>query len=417
MPSKPRKSSSSETESSSSEEDILIRKPPRKSEKKPQGSEEKKTTEMVKHHLKLDDLSNIVNEYSSSFKARLSYSITIVGYTIRDALWLDNGNIMALLLDRKTSLLNLSIYKEGRLISRKVLDNKPSKGTYLGELDITPRRNITVSLSEVEKAKKIYYCNQKGKVLWKKSFKSGERKLCTLNDDSVLLRIDGEIIKRTADEEEKLGIKTDGEFIPYGERGFILVSYERVYLYNDNMKRKEIELDNTYNITAIRPIGKNILFGTEKGSLICYNTKKKKEVVSITFDDLPYIKEIHMLSHNKCLVMCAEGEEDGTRNIKIINLSDLDEEPELDYDSYDDLKYLGSLSNGNVLIYNNVYYEEDSYDEEKNIIIYNILKNKYKKINLDWDDENGLDNTKFVGISPNDTLLALDHKGIIYVWR
>lgn len=401
------------SESDYSEEPVIIRKP--------QGSEERKRTELVNTHLGIDHLSNLVNEYNTLFEGRLIQRIKEDEFHIKGALFLDNGNIVALLLSKASKLFNFSFYERntGKLIKRKVLDDKVFKAVSIDEIKMTPNRNISVTFSN---GRGGYYCNQQGEVLWHNKMERRNRELCILNDDSILFKVDDHIIRKNIDEEVKIDVPYSnfvscGDFIPYGARGFILLSDSGIYLYDDNMKNKKLDIEYSDSITATKPINTNIiLFGTEEGSLICYDTVKAKEIGRVTFEDeMKYIIRIEMLAHNRCLLICGSNSTSSDQNVKICNLGDLSEKPEANIQPDHMLEYMGTLSNSDVVIYHPVI-DEDEDDLENNILIHNILENKTREVRLEWDDE--WDNLEFCQVSSEDYLLAFDYiENIIVLWK
>ena len=73
------------------------------------------------------------------------------------------------------------------------------------------------------------------------------------------------------------------------------------------------------------------------------------------------------------------------------------------------------LSNGDILMYHPVIDEEDE-DLEDNIIVHDVINNKYREFRLEYNDE--WDNLDFQEISSNDELLALDiEDNSIIIWQ
>lgn len=414
--------------SSTEEKTILSRKlsilsPPSETEeevspiRKPRGSNEERRAEHVNTFLGISDLSYLINEYEASFEGKLRHRITIPDNYIKGALSLDNDRIMVLVLSKVDKTFNIFIYNanNAELLDKKVLAGEISKTASVYNMYMTPKRNVYISFLSNRKSY-TYYCNQKGEALWSKIFGSREgNKLCILNDDSVIFRIGDSIIKKTIDGEEKLDIP-EGKFTPCGARGFIILDESDILLYNNNMEEKKIELESTY-ITTIKPINTNIiLFGTELGTLICYDAIKDKEIASINIKgDNKYINGIEMLTHNRCLLLCGKDYARGDDAVMIYDLGNLSEVPEAEYKNDFWINYLGTLSNGDVVIYH-VVIDEEGKVTDGNIIVHDVLNNKSREFHLEYDDE--LENLKFCDISSKDELLSLDvRNNAVLLWR
>lgn len=418
--------SSNQENNSSEENGILSRKlsivsPPSETSeevmviRKPEGLNERKRVEQVDKYLKNNYLSHLVNEYASMFEGKLKHRISLSDH-IKSALFLDNDRIMVLTLSNDLKTFNLYIYKtdNGELLSIKILSENDTNPTQLYSLCMTPGRNVCINI--IKRAKKyIYYCNQNGEVIWFET--SNKTILSILNDDSFILNHGNSIVRKNANgEEEKLHIPS-GKISPFGARGFISLNGTGVYIYDNDMEEKKIEIEANDRITTVKPINTDIiLFGTDDNTLICFDTTKNKEIARVTFEDeKKYIHKIEMLTHNRCALLCGKNQYSSTENVKICNLGDLSENSEAIYGGDSMLEYLGTLSNDNVMLYHPII-DEDKRDLEDNIIIHNIIKNNSKEVRLEWDGE--WEKLEFQGISSNDELLAIDYeKKFLLIWQ
>ena len=386
--------------------------------KLPQNSNERKRAQEIETHLG-KDLSFLIGAYDEPFSGKLLNKISLSIRTIT-ALFLDDGNIMTFktvnLYERGS--IDIKIYnpitseiiKEFSLMTpepvRKVIAT------------ITPKKNIllhTLSGSIIC----FQYLTMEGEVLWKKVYKNGPFMTSRitaniLNDDTVIIRDNEKVILKTLTEEIKLESPKNNcslkdkktKFLPYGEKGFISYMCDAIYLYEDSKWERLIEIEDNIKITTITLINKDfLLYGTKNGTLVFYDMKERKEIISIKiWDGSMKINKIKMLTHNRCLVLSGNSSHD-LDNIKIFDLDNLSENPEMEYDFQNYFEYVGNLSNGDLIFF---FPDED---DDKNIMIYNILEKKIRRLMLDELPKNA---SRF-SVSTLDNLMLLKG-GEITLW-
>ena len=110
------------------------------------------------------------------------------------------------------------------------------------------------------------------------------------------------------------------------------------------------------------------------------------------------------------MLICHEKSVGRNNKVKFCDLGNLGPEPESEFFFNTDIKYIGNLSNGDVVIQKLVY------DEKKgsNLYIYNILKKEMREFQL----EGVTPNTEFGNISSLDVLTATEiTERKIFLWQ
>lgn len=405
--------------------------------RKPRGSEEKRRVDTLKPNL--GDLSYLVNAYEAAdFQGELKATISTEPFKVAAVVALDNDRIMGLVLDEKTVSLTTYNPINGKVIHTKLLDTfeKEFPAT-LHRLRITPRRNILVTFQRM-RTNYIYYCDQEGNIIWSRITKarSGTRfSPYLLDNDVVLLFEEGQLHFRTPAEEEvsvnpgpKMAeLNALSSFIAtYYYGNYFFYNRSHLCIYSSEFEEKKVlKLEDDNIITVLIHINRNtVLYGTVNNSLVAYDTNEEKKTAQITFEDNnTLILKIVMLTQNRCMVICREKGARPNYIVKFCDLGNLGPEPESEFLFDTDIEYIGTLSNGDVVIHKFVSDgdEEDGEEEdrgikelESNLYVYNILKREMRDFHLAGVTEN----TEFGNISYLDVLTAAEViRRKIFLWQ
>ncbi|HOY90982.1 MAG TPA: hypothetical protein PK891_04645, partial [Bacteroidales bacterium] len=256
--------------------------------RKPQNySEEKRVKELSDH---LGILSLMVNSYEADEFKCLPLSTIKTGKDIivLAALFLEDGNV-ALLVEEDNISFNIYHRLTSELISFVKIYSPPEEISQLevcATMATTSKKNILITYRLVRSEEElIWYCDQTGKILWTESHNYSDN-IFILGDDTVVIRDSGtfKIVNvegvKVIDFNDKntLDIYSINfstmyyNITPYGKRGFICYALKDVYLYDDNLKEKKINVDNWIEILEVVDED-TIIYGTDNGILVIHNIK------------------------------------------------------------------------------------------------------------------------------------------------
>lgn len=336
-------------------------------------------------------LSKMVNGYSAGeFKGKLANSIPLEDSRELETIFLDDDDIVMLVSEGKN--INLKFYSRlsGDLMTTSTICSFEEE-LYVSESNmvITPKRNILIYFNvKGLLGGHIYYCNQKGEVLWRKNRKAISD-ITALNDDAVLLN-DPDVLTLINGEDEKTlnfsGKKSPGDFlydsnydiVPCGKKGFIYYSSNRVYLYDDNLTERKLfqtnDIDETNTrIKTIEVIDADtIVYGTTNSEMVFYNIKEEKRISCLSLGQDGFkVREIKILPNKKYLVIISEHLHLEQDNSVIILDPSLGQDcVQKIYNFGEFVNYLGITSGGDVMISGQIDEKEGTI-----VIVHNLSKN------------------------------------------
>lgn len=383
--------------------------------RKPQNDYEKERVEELYKHLNI--ASEIVNAYEATeFEGKVVKTINLEkGTILSSAIFLDNGNIAAILLTDKRSCFTLNIYHQltMELITSTVIHSSKGIHVLYFRLSITTSRNILISfiLSNTRPIGCIHHYNQEGQLLWTLNHNhSYLREVVILNDDTVLLRDEGVMKFVNQDRKDIFEFsrfyfnhsRMDNEYTPYGKRGFISYILNIAYLYNDDLEEKKIlELDITTEITVLKSIDKDrIIYGTNENSVFVHNVTEGREISRFPLRyDVLLVKTIELLPDNRCFVGTGNYRNYGHLDIaRILNLNNTENYIEKEYFSKRDVEYIGIASNGDIMLSAQVSTVPLTDPDETFIYKYNVSSKK--------DTSYNIRNGKVLALSPFDRIIT-----------
>jgi GR25 family glycosyltransferase involved in LPS biosynthesis len=381
--------------------------------RKPQNYSEEKRVEELSDHLGM--LSLIVNSYEATEFKGLPLSTIKTGKNtiVLAALFLEDGNV-ALLVEEDDITFNIYHRLTSELISSVKIYSPPKE---FGQLKVcatmaaTSMKNILITYRLVPLDKElICYCDQTGKILWRESHNYSDD-IFILGDDTVAIRDSGtfklvnvegvKVIdfndKNTLDIYSINFSTMYYNITPYGKRGFICYALKDVYLYDDNLKEKKINVDNWIEILEVVDED-TIIYGTDNGILVIHNIKDDTKIyVSNLMSYSLYIKKIKLLPHNRCLVTFHRCYNIDDITVKIVNLKNLENPIEKEYYFGVYINYIGITNSGDLML------STDNINITT-IIIYNILTKQDTKYKI-------LESLYFVGLSSFDNIITKPGRG------
>lgn len=395
--------------------------------KLPEGTEEKSaTTEMGS--------SPTVDEFDGELKHIIKSSPNSY---IETGLFLDDNRLAVLVVnedDRKDHFaiigsekpkhIYLDIYDplNWERISH-IQVNRPSESGIVNlRMVITPMRNLLINFF-TDTTCYYYYLDQNGKEIWNKNhsdsdnYKVGKRSISVINDDTIIARSNGHLMIipnekvdgyiplksppfRYATEIYRRKMK----IIAYGAKGFIAYDYKEIYLRNEDKEKIFVRSAPEQGfITTVKLLNEEVLFyATSDGYLKVFNIKEGIETNSTSVGKKgKYIGTIHLLPHNRCLLLCGETSHIINR-VKIYNLGDMTSEAQ--YLIQDGLKFVGTFSNGNVPVF--------SPGKDGVLLVYNILEKEADSFTFPKLKNHHY--AKLLSISSTDSVAILSKEGLLY---